>query len=196
MRKYFKSILFTISILTLFLSISCLEEYVPPTISLDSPEDTLRTFVYAFNHHYEPDAIKILASTLTDDFTFYFDPKDAGIKMDGYIIPDSWNKDEFLTACLNMFNNAYSINLDIPQLETGLKGQYNSNGNEFYCETDINFLLYVSQSQGYQAVGPVDWRFRKCDDGKWRIYAIYDHTSPELFTIVNASWGEILFTYR
>jgi len=187
-----KIILLTISITSLIFTISCLDEYVPPRISLDSPEDTLRTFVYAFNHFNEPDAIKILASTLSDDFHFYFDPKDIGKEKNGYIIPESWNKDEFLSACQNMFNDAYSIHLDIPQLETGLKGQYKSNGDEFSCETDINFLLYVNQSQGYQAVGPVNWQFRKCDDGKWRIYAIYDHTSPEIFSIECTSYGVIL----
>jgi len=196
MRKYFKSISFTISILTLILLTSCLEEYSPPPLSLDSPEDTLRTFVYAFNHSNEPDAIKILSSTLTDDFHFYFDPKDIGKENDGYIIPESWNRDEFLNACQNMFNSAYSIHLDIPALVTGLIGDYSSNGNEFYCETDINFLLYVNAYQGYQVVGPVYWQFRKCDDGKWRIYAIYDHTAPKIFSNETASWGVILYMFK
>jgi len=187
-------ILSTIIVLSL---ITCSENNNQPRDPLGSPTDTLITFVNAHNNFKDSQALKDLDSTLTDDMIFYFDPHDVGkMTSKGYLIPDSWSRDEFLDACQNMFNNAYSINLDIPQLETGLKGQYNSNGDEFFCETDINFLLYVDQTHGYQAVGPVDWKFKKGADNKWRISEIHDKTSPYILSIAGTSYGVILALFN
>jgi hypothetical protein len=163
--------------------------------NLTSPTETLREFMNAHNHYQEPLAYSYLKQTVNSDFTFYFDPKDISKKTpNGYLIPDHWGRDEFLQVCKNMFDKAYSISFAIAGLDEGL-GE--PQGDEFTAnDVQINIILYIDQSHGYQAIGQVDWKFNKDSDNKWRISEIHDKTSPEILSINSASYGFMLALFH
>ena len=155
-----------ITVFSTLIFISCVNE-TEDTLSLESPTATLRTFVEAHNSS----DLKLMATTLTDDFHFYFAPDDIGkeVHKDGYIIPTSFNRDEFLQAYQNLFNSVYSIELIIPELEGGLGEPTH---NKFTCETTFKLNIMVNSNYGYQNNGCVEWLFELCGDGLWRISVI------------------------
>ena len=173
----------------------CTEDNIDNGESPTTPKDTLTLFVEAHNHHDHIDAYDKLEMTIAEGFTFYFDPKDVGKEVPGtgYIIPTSWERGEFLNACRHMFNNVYSIALNIPGIEN-MPDEYT--GDEYiYDDCNISLLVMVSSNFGYLANGPVDIHFRKGDDDKWRIWVIKDKTAAGILT-ESASYGTILAQFH
>jgi len=195
MRGNIKYIIIICSALLIFLLITCSEGNTPKN-QLSSPIDTFITFIDAHNNCKEPSAVNKIDSTLSDDLIFVFNLDDfRNGANDGYMTPDSWNRDEFFTLTELMFNNAYSVSLSISGYENG---NYSANHTEYNCETDFNLLVYDDVSYGYQATGTVNWRLKLCSDSNWRISQIYDNTSPDTLSleITNAPWHEILLLFR
>jgi len=194
MRNIVRLIILTTITIIFCIFIYCSEDETNEP-NLTSPTETLREFMNAHNNYKEPLAYSFLEQTINSDFTFYFDPKDVGKwTSKGYQIPESWGRDEFLQVCKNMFDKAYSISFTIAGLDEGL-GE--PQGNEFTAnDVQINILLYIDQTRGYQAIGTVDWKFKKDSDNKWRISEIHDHTSPGIFSNVSTPYGYILALFH
>ncbi len=200
MSKEYK-LLLSITLLALFI-LNCGDDEVdtPYHYSFKTPTDTLLTFRDAINFRDVDDAYYRLEETIHSEFTFHFDPKDVGEEVPGtgYIIPESWNRGEFLKACDSMLLNAYSIDIKFPDLDDGLgdpgnDDSYTVEGLRIYC------IAMLSSYYGCLAEGTVDIGFIR-DGSSWRITTIEDHTglyegvvsSERLMVIWNTTLGVIL----
>jgi len=184
-------------ILFLFIIINCFSP-PPPYVYLKDQTDPyycLWNLQVTYNKHDVIDMIKNYKNILAgDNYHFYFDPKDIGKHPPGredYIIPDSWGFNEDWQSTQNMFNNAYSILLTMPNLgqygdDKDKDAFYNQKNPQFNTEhtectvndVDINLLVYVNNSQGYQAIGKCDFRFKfNINDNKWYMTEWHDHTA-------------------
>jgi hypothetical protein len=170
----------------LILVIACDEENngnVFPDYS--TPVDTFETFVETFQRFAEPGIIGILKNCLTEDFTFYFDPNDEDV-------PVSLDKTAFCDACQNMFEQAYGINFEFTSIGSPGEGE-----TEYDAETDINFILWISEINAYQATGAVYIIFNEMS-GQWKIDEIRDQTASDYVLIIEPapqSFGSILFLF-
>jgi len=155
---------------------ACGEETSTSPPPLSSPTETLRQFVYAFNHYTQHDAIKLLADTLAENFVLYLNPEDVGEEADDYIIPIPvvMTREEFLYTCLNLFNKAHSIDLEIPRLDEGLGDPGEDVGEYSVSNLVVNFIVMLSDAEGYQTMGVIDITFRLEEGSRWRILGIYD----------------------
>ena len=145
---------------------------VPPPGN--TPAHVLRSLIYAFNNR----DVETLDRALADDFTFHFDPNDVGNDMDGYIIPDSWGRDDHLTACGNMFEQAYSIDFDVVY-ET--IGNPDDGADEFDAsKVQIRLLIMVDAMNGFLGQGPCNFKLvNESLDGNnnWVISDWWDYTA-------------------
>ncbi|MEE9455982.1 MAG: hypothetical protein V3W11_02385, partial [bacterium] len=98
-------------VLTLVAAFGCEDGSQGPTPEppgAESPAEALEAVALSFNER----DIKVLASALSENLIFYFDPRDVGQRLPGkpeYRIPASWSYDEFRPAAKNVFDDAYSI---------------------------------------------------------------------------------------
>jgi hypothetical protein len=164
----------------LILVVACDEEpqgAVFPDYS--SPARTFWTFTECFNRFTEVGIIKTLNDTLTDEFTFYFDPNDENV-------PVSLDKTAFCDACQNMFEQAYGINFEFTNIGSPGEGE-----TEYSATIEIEFLLMIDETSGYQATGDIEVGFLQTGDG-WKIGEIRDHTLLNNMTIGETSWGGII----
>ena len=171
----------------------------PEPTGAESPAEALEAVELSFNER----AIKILASALSEDFVFYFDPRDVGSNPPGsqYRIPESWSYTEFWQALNNMFRQAYSINLAIP---TGRVGSPGENETTYKAEKiPISLLVMITELSGYIADGGYcNYEFERYEaSGKkyWRLTGWWDRTSPYYDDNLGAmpqSLGRILAMYH
>jgi hypothetical protein len=182
-------------LLTLVLAFTaCDDEGTTPTAG-NTPAHVLRSLIYAFNNR---DA-EMLDRALSDGFAFHFDPSDIGDEVGGYTIPDSWGRDDHLTACGNMFEQAYSLDFDVGY---ELVGDPDEGANEFTAyEVQIRLLIMVDPVNGFLAQGFCD--FRLIDENPegtafWVITDWWDNTALDgTFELaVEHSFGSILAMYR
>ena len=158
-----------------------------------SPAEALEAVALSFNER----DIKVLASALSENFVFYFDPRDVGQRPPGsmYIIPESWSRTEFLSAVKNMFDTAYAINLSIPTGRVGTPGE-----NETTYRADninLSLLVMIDELDGFIAdKGYCNFEFERYESagGKkyWRLTGWWDRTSQDYDT----SLGRILTLFR
>jgi len=154
---------------------ACGEETSTSPPPLSSPTETLRQFVYAFNHYTQHDAIKLLADTLSENFVLYFATEDEeGTEIGGYLFPNCCTREEFLYACNNLFYQAYSIDLEIPRLDEGLGDPGEDVGEYSVSNLEVNFIVMLSDAEGYQTMGVIDITFRLAEGSQWRILEIHD----------------------
>lgn len=116
---------------------------------------------------------------LHPDFTFYFDQKDIGEDIGGYIIPDSWGFDEETKAIENMFTEAYDIDIT---LNSGQIGEPASDATEYYADNvEITLLVMVDSQLGYLAEGLVNFKFEpytnEKDEKQWWVKDWQDFTA-------------------
>jgi hypothetical protein len=168
----------------------------PEPTGAESPAEALEAVELSFNER----AIKVLASALSEDFVFYFDPRDVGSNPPGsqYRIPESWSYTEFWQALNNMFRQAYSINLAIP---TGRVGSPGENETTYKAENvRISLLVMIDSLNGFIADGGYcNFAFERYDaaSGKkyWRLTGWWDRSS-EFFdaypALTPTSVGKIL----
>ena len=187
------------------LALACGEEEgvtptVPDRLEPTSPVNVLKNVVISFNQQ----DINLLKAMLSEDFIFYFDPRDVGNSPPGsqYEIPESWSYVEFWNAVGNMFDKAYSINLSIP---TGRVGTPAENETTYGAENiTISLLVMITELTGFIADGGYcNFEFERYEgaSGKkyWRLTKWWDRTS-EFFDaypgVAPASLGNLLALYR
>ena len=175
------------------LALNCGEEEGPtgpaPYPALDSPDHVLTNVEMSFN---ERDHGLLKYSLDHDAFVFYFNPADVGERVGNYIIPESWSYAEFYHACGNMFDDAYTISLEIQPI-----GAPPAGATEYTAENvHINFLCMVDEENGYRADKGY-FRFRKATDDRWRLTGWWDYTMSfdESGRAEPTSFGRVLALY-
>ncbi len=199
-----KVIIFTIAAAMLLLA--CGEEEgvtprVPDRLEPTSPAAVLKNVEIAFNSR----DINLLKAMLSENFVFYFDPRDVGQSPPGkpeYKIPESWSYVEFWNAVGNMFGQAYSISLSIPTNRVGTPGENETN---YKAENiSISLLVMIDELNGFIADGGYcNFAFEKYttkeDKKYWRLTGWWDRTSQSFDEHPGAggvSLGEILALFN
>jgi len=184
------------------LAFSCGEEegvtpQEPDRLEPTSPANVLKDVAIAFNQR----DVNLLKAMLGPNFVFYFDPRDVGRDIGGYIIPESWSYDEFREATTNLFSRAHSINLTIDVGHVGEPGA----GEKSYSVLDIetSLLVMVDESSGFLGEGFGDYEFEiyqgKTGGKFWRLTKWADkryHAGDASRANEVASVGVILAYYR
>ena len=193
------------SVAVAVLTLACGEEEgvtprVPDRVEATTPANVLKNVAISFNQRN----INLLKTMLSENFVFYFDPRDVGQSPPGsmYIIPESWSHIEFLSAVKNMFGKAYSINLSIATSRVGTPGE-----NETTYKADnisLSLLVMVDELNSFIAdTGYCNFEFERYESasGKkyWRLTGWWDRTSQgydEYPGVAPASLGRVLALFR
>ncbi len=193
------------SVAVAVLTLACGEEEgvtprVPDRVEATSPANVLKNVEISFNQR----DVNLLKAVLSENFVFYFDPRDVGSSPPGsqYHIPESWSYTEFWHALNNMFDKAYSINLSIPTGRVGTPGE-----NETTYRADnisLSLLVMVDELNGFVAeAGYCNFEFERYESagGKkyWRLTKWWDRTSQgydEYPGTGPASIGKVLALYK
>ncbi len=173
---------------------------VPDRVEATTPANVLRNVEIAFNQR----DVNLLKAMLSENFVFYFDPRDVGQSPPGktYIIPESWSYTEFWMALSKMFDNAYRINLSIP---TGGVGTPSENETTYRADNvTLSLLVMVDELNGFIAeAGYCNFEFERYESagGKkyWRLTKWWDRTSQgydEYPGVESASLGKLLALFR
>ena len=187
------------------LALACGEEEgvtprAPDRVEATTPVNVLKNVEISFNRG----DINLLKAMLSDDFIFYFDPREVGNSPPGsqYRIPESWSYTEFWQVLNKMFRQAYSINLSISTSRVGSPGE-----SETKYKADnvkISLLVMIDDLNGFIADGGYcNFEFERYDSasGKkyWRLTAWWDRTC-EFFDgypgVEPSSFGRVLALYR
>ena len=198
-----KVLIFTIA--TAMLLLACGEEEgvtprEPDRLEPTTPANVLKNVEISFNQR----DINLLKAMLSENFVFYFDPRDVGQRPPGseYVIPESWSYTEFWMALNKMFTGAYSISLSIP---TGRVGEPGESETEYKADNiNLSLLVMIDELNGFIADnGYCNFEFERYDStaGKkyWRLTAWRDRTSQgydEYPGVEPASLGRILWLFR
>jgi hypothetical protein len=167
-------------------------EWPPP-----SPAAIVESIEVSFNTRDIDD----LKGCLASDFIFYFDPEDVGGGADGYIIPESWRREEFLSAAETMFDVTYGVDISIDASEVDdpiiNDKKYTAAG------VPVRFLIMVDAVSGFFAQGTFTFEFGGEYNAKhgneWFVIAWRDFTAPDskrYRNVKNMSFGEILVRFR
>jgi hypothetical protein len=140
----------------------------------NTPSYVLELVEESFNRQ----GISVLDGVLSTDFVFYFNPIDVGDDVEGFTIPESWDRDSHMRACDNMFSQAYSINFSIDT--TGIEEP--EGGATTFAASDIWIVITVmiNSLNGFQAEGPCDFEFvndTSAGYDDWKVNAWYDRTA-------------------
>ena len=143
------------------------EEEAPPgpgPYPMNEPKYALANVELAFNGY---DA-GLLDKCLADTFLFYFDPNDVGQNANGYVMPGSWARVDFLQAPRNMFARAQRISLNNNWRAIG-----SPDPNEtFYVAyaVPLKIVVVIDANKSYVLDdGTCDYEFEKDADGTWRV---------------------------
>ena len=187
------------------LALACGEEEgvtprAPDRVEATTPVNVLKNVEISFNRG----DINLLKGMLSEDFVFYFDPRDIGQRLPGsqYVIPESWSYTEFWTALNKMFIRAYSINLSISTSRVGSPGE-----NETTYKADnirISLLVMVDERNGFIADGGYcnfELERYEATSGKkyWRLTKWWDRTSEcfdEYPGVEPSSLGRVLALFK
>jgi hypothetical protein len=173
----------------------------PERLEPTTPAYVLRNVEIAFNQR----DINLLKAMLSEDFVFYFDPRDVGGSPPGkpnIIIPESWSYTEHVRASENMFNQAYRIDLSIATSGVGTPGE---NETTYLAENiNLSIIVMVDDLTGFIADnGYCNFEFERYEapSGKkyWRLINWWDRTSQGYDAnpgVSPTSLGRILCLYR
>ncbi len=176
------------------LAAGCFEDVPPPRVDRvepTTPARVLTNVAASFNHR----DVNLLKAMLSENFVFYFDPRDVG-----HTIPESISYAEFCNTVNNMFEHAYSLSLTI-YVDT--VGPPSGSATEFRAEyVKLNFTLMVDERNGFAVNhGYFNFKFERYDAGAkkyWRLTGWWDHTGTyfdERASDAPASFGRILALY-
>ncbi|HUU57099.1 MAG TPA: hypothetical protein VMW93_07145 [bacterium] len=148
----------------------------PPV--MNSPANVLKTIEIAYNQRN----IRYYKSALSENFVFYFDPRDVGQTppVGTYIIPETWSYTDDWRATDRMFQKAYDISLTIP---TARVGTPEPDDNIYKANNiSIKLLVMVEELNGYIAdMGYCNFEFEKykneANEDRWRLRKWWDNTS-------------------
>jgi len=180
MKKLF--VIITVILAFMMIGSECIfgsKDSEPHEISIDlsSPGATLQSLCHVYTVTRNIDEYKRLL--VPSSYQYYFDPNDVGQIVQGYTIPASWTYQEDVSATGNMFNEAYRIELTIPDATLpAYTTEFDQSLSEFRAD-NINIQLYLypeDESFAYLAAGPCDFEFLKVGTA-WQIKTWYDRTA-------------------
>lgn len=160
----------------------------PPYPALE-PKLVLANLTLAFENA-DP---AILRRNLNADFTFYFNAGDVGEELTtGYVIPASWDRNEFFHAAEKLIESAHSASLKGPWDAIGSPGP---GVGEYGAEVGLTFVVIQDASREYRAAGSCRFGFVKSSGGMWELASWWDYTSVLELDAGEASLGRILALY-
>ncbi len=146
---------------------SCGEEdsTTPPgRYELTEPKYVLASVELSFNRG---DA-ELLDKCLSDDFVFLFDADDVGKKVNGYVIPASWNRRQLLRAARNMFARAHGVTLENGWREIGSPEMGETTYNA--ANVPLKLTVMLDAVNGYHLSGAkCNYGFIKNAGARWRL---------------------------
>jgi len=172
----------------------CGDEDAAPTeagpYDATEPKYVLANVELAFNRG----DVNLLSDCLAGEFKFFFDVDDIGQKIDGYTIPASWARDEFLAAADNMFAETRDISLTDHWREIGTPAP----GETSFQAADVplEIVVVVDAGNGYAFDdGTCDYEFAKEPTRIWHL-AKWRDRSRECGCLGPATFGRILARYH
>ncbi len=186
-----KRILFTFISLGIVLGIAC-NETTGPDIQGVTPTERIYNVELSFNAR----DVTLFERQLTDDFTFYFNENDVGNDVNGYIIPESWNRDDISRAVDNLLELAHDVNLQLPEEDVGTPPE----GATTYTADNIavSLLVMVDENNGFIAnKGMLEFTFENTPVSgidQWSIIEWKDFTYAKK-GVESTSFGDILAAF-
>jgi hypothetical protein len=129
----------------------------PERLEPTSPVNVLKNVEKSFNQS----DINLLKAMLSENFVFYFDPRDVGNSPPGseYVIPESWNRGEFLEAVNDLYKKAFRVSLSIT---TDNVGEPRPEATEYYAENvPVELLAMIDERNGFLAEGSCTFEFER-----------------------------------
>ena len=143
------------------LGLACFNEEestpAPKQFEPSSPVNVLKNVELSFNRR---DA-NLLSAMLGPGFVFYFDPRDVGSHPPGseYIIPESWNRGEFLEAVNDLYKKAFRVSLSIT---TDNVGEPRPEETEYQAENvPAELLAMIDELNGFIADSASTFEFER-----------------------------------
>jgi hypothetical protein len=119
--------------------------------------------------------VNLLSNCLAGDFVFYFDVNDIGQKVNGYTIPTSWTREEFLTAAGNLFAETYNISLT--NHWRGIRTPGRSETSHFAGNVALEIVVMLDAINGYTLEeGVCDYESTMEPAQKWYLYKWRERT--------------------
>ena len=171
------------------------EKTTPDAFAVTTPAAVLANISASWNQR----EVARFKASLSPNFVFYFNPHDVGQSVNGYVIPVSWDYPETVDTVRTMFENAYSISLDIP---TDSVGTPPANASVWRADNITPYLLlYDVPGEAYTIGGGYcNFEFEKYkgSDGNdyWRLKTWWDFTSSAGRNAAPASLGHVLALYH
>lgn len=162
----------------------------PPRYELTEPKYVLATVELSFNRG---DA-ELLDSCLSDDFVFLFDAGDVGKKVNGYVIPASWNRRQLVRASRNMFARTHGLTLENGWREIGSPEP----GETTYAAPNVPLKLTVMLDavNGYHlSAAKCNYGFIKNAGARWRLSRWRDLSRECGNCVGEWSLGSVLASY-
>lgn len=172
----------------------CGDEEVTPTEA--GPYDTTEPRYVLANVElaFDRDDVNLLSECLAGDFVFLFDVNDIGQKVDGYTIPASWTRDEFLTAAGNMFAETYDTSLTNRWREAGSPAPGET--SYFAADVPLGITVMTDPNEGYAFDdGTCDYEFAKEPGQTWFLTKWRDR-SRECGCLGPLTFGRIMARYH
>lgn len=145
-----------------------------PDIENTTPANVLRNIERAYNQK----DYQLYKKCLAPSYVFYFNPQDVGYVIGEYTIPVSWNQVEDLDAARAMFNEAYSIMMDIPA--ENIKDPEQGETTFRTGQVEMQLTLLTAPGTGYMiGAGYCIFEFeRYYENGNplWRMTKWWDYT--------------------
>jgi hypothetical protein len=168
-----KRILLISLALAVLLGAACKETTEPevPDYYGATPVDCIHYLELSFNAR----DIGIFEKQLSPNFTFYFNPSDYGVDVNGYIIPPTWDYDHMRRAVWNMVRpydqeGAYDISMQLPENDIGTPPE---GATEYTADNiSVNLLTMIDENNGMIAGGTLGFTFEKTNNGGkdyWRL---------------------------
>ncbi len=161
----------------------------PAPYELTEPKYVLACVELSFNRR---DA-ELLDKCLSGDFVFLFDGNDVGKKVDGYVVPASWNRRQLLGAARNMFARVRGVTLENGWREIGSPAA----GETTYHAANVPLKLAVMLDavNGYQVdAAKCNYGFMKNAGARWQLSRWRD-LSRESGYVGEWSLGLVLASY-
>jgi hypothetical protein len=145
-----------------------------PPPGLDSPGGVVEYIEDA----YTTRDIEDYKECLSSNFTFYFNPLDVGKPVGDFTIPPSWGYDTEVQVIENMFDQAYSIDIELVSKQVG-DPEPNDDKYTAY-NVQITLTVMIDATNGFIADGFVDFEFESYNGEKgeklWRVINWWDKT--------------------
>lgn len=162
----------------------------PEPYGKNEPRYVLANVALAFN----AGDVKLLGDCLGRDFVFYFDVNDVGQKVDGYKIPASWTREEFLTAFANLCQRTHDVSLDNSWEKVGSPDPGET--SYFAAAVPLAIAVMIDRNNGYAFDdGACDYEFTENSGQEWRLVRWWDR-SRECGCIGPVTFGLILARYH